>query len=198
MVERPDIAHTSDAMRSSDTASAVLRADHWFAHEVLPLEVSLMQFLQRNWRNQSEIADLRQEIYIRVYEAAIKQIPDKARQFVFTTARHLLVDRVRKIRVIPIEAAMDFELLEIASAEPGPDHVVLARDELRRMRDALEQLQPRWREAVMLGRIEGLSRREVAQRMGMTEFTAATYLKFGIAALTEILYGAAQGTRSTP
>jgi len=176
-------------MRSSDTASAVSRADFWFAHEVLPLEATLMQFLQHNWRNQSEIADLRQEIYIRVYESAVKQIPEKPRKFVFTTARNLLVDRARRARVIPIEAAVDFELFEIASDEPGPDRIVLARDELRRMRNALDELQPRWREAIELGRIEGLSRREVAQRMAVTELTAATYLKFGIAALTEVLYG---------
>ena len=70
----------------------------------------------------------------------------------------------------------------------GPDRVVQARDELRLMRDALDQLQPRHREAVILGRIEGLSRREVAQRMGITELSAAKYLKRGIAALIDILY----------
>ena len=34
-----------------------------------------MQFLQHNWRNRSDIDDLRQDVYVRVYEAAQKQIP---------------------------------------------------------------------------------------------------------------------------
>ncbi len=174
-------------MRSADTAPAVSRADRWFVREVLPLEAQLMQFLHRNWHNRAEIADLRQETYIRVYEAALKQPPEKPREFVFTTARNLIIDRVRRARVIPIEAAADLEFVEVVAEDPGPDQVVQARDELRRMRDALDRLQPRHREAIVLGRIEGLSRREVASRMGITELTAAQYLKLGIAALTEIL-----------
>lgn len=187
MVERPETRHEGDTMRSADTAPAVSRADRWFVREVLPLEAQLMQFLHRNWHNQAEIADLRQETYIRVYEAALKQPPEKPREFVFTTARNLIIDRVRRARVIPIEAAADLEFVEVAADDPGPDQVVQARDELRRMRDALDRLQPRHREAIVLGRIEGLSRRDVASRMGITELTAAQYLKLGIAALTEIL-----------
>lgn len=188
MVERPDTDHGGELMRSSDAASAVSRADAWFVREVLPLEVSLMQFLQHNWRNKSEIPDLRQEIYIRVYEAAVKRIPEKPKQFVFATARNLLIDRVRQALVIPIEAAVDLESLDVSGDVPGPERVLLARDELRRLQGALEKLQPRWREAVVLGRIEGLSRREIAERMGITEGTAAQYLSWGICALVEILY----------
>ena len=175
-------------MRSSDAASAVSKADAWFMREILPLEASLMQFLQHNWRNKAEISDLRQEIYIRVYEASVKRIPEKPKQFLFATARNLLIDRVRQALVIPIEAASDIEAMDIAGDVPGPERVVMARDELRRLQAALEKLQPRWREAVVLGRIEGLSRREIAQRMGVTEGTAAQYLSWGICALVEILY----------
>jgi RNA polymerase sigma-70 factor (ECF subfamily) len=190
MVERPETRNEGDAMRSSDAASAASKADLWFVREVLPLEAPLMQFLHRNWHNPAEIADLRQETYIRVYEAARRQLPEKPRQFVFTTARNLIIDRVRRARVIPIESASDSETFDVAADEPGPDRVVQARDELRQMRDALDRLQPRHREAIVLGRIEGLSRQQVAQRMGITELTAAQYLKLGIAALTDLLYRA--------
>jgi RNA polymerase sigma factor (sigma-70 family) len=187
MVKKPDINRESGLTHLSDAASAASRADDWFTNEVLPLESSLMQFFQHNSRDKGEIPDLRQEVYIRVYEAAIKRVPEKPKQFVFATARNLLIDRVRKAQVIPIEAASDLETLEVAGEEPGPDRIVMARDELRQMRNALDRLQPRWREAIILGRIEGLSRREIAQRMGVTEFTAAQYLTLAISALIEIL-----------
>jgi len=187
MVERPD-TDREGPMRSSDAASAVSKADAWFMREIVPLEGSLMQFLQHNWRNAAEIPDLRQEIYIRVYEAAVKRLPEKPKQFLFATARNLLIDRVRQALVIPIDAAADLEAMEIAGDQPGPEQVVIARDELRRLQAALEQLQPRWRQAITLGRIEGLSRREIASRMGVTEGTAAQYLSWGICALVEILH----------
>jgi RNA polymerase sigma factor (sigma-70 family) len=185
MAKGPDLNREGELQgaREADTS----KVDDWFTGEVLPLEVLLMQFLQHNWRDKSEIADLRQEVYVRVYEAATQRVPEKPKQFLFATARNLLIDRVRKAQIVPIAAATDLETLEIAAEEPGPDRVLVARDELRRMRDALDRLQPRWREAIILGRIEGLSRREIAQRMGVTELTAAQYLSLGISALIEIL-----------
>ena len=45
------------------------RLDAWFVGEVLPLEPDLMRFLRRNWRNESDVADLRQELYVRLYDA---------------------------------------------------------------------------------------------------------------------------------
>ena len=80
----------------------------WFIQEVLPLEPALTHYLQSNWRNQSDVDDLLQDVYVRVCEAALKQKPDKARLFTFTTARNLLIDRVRRERVIPIEAVENF------------------------------------------------------------------------------------------
>src|SRR5262249_8235671 len=73
----------------------------WFVHEVLPLEAILMQYLHHNWRNHSDIADIRQDVYVRVCEAARKQIPDHTKRFVLTTARNLLINRLRDEHVVP-------------------------------------------------------------------------------------------------
>jgi RNA polymerase sigma-70 factor (ECF subfamily) len=186
MVERSD-NFGSAGLAPVDTSDAVARADAWFAREILPLEASLMQFLRHNWRHKAEIADLRQEVYARVYESAVKRIPEKPKHFLFATARNLLIDRARQARVIPIDAASDIDVLDAASDTPGPDQIVMARDELRRLQAALEKLSPRCREAVVLGRIQGLSRREIASRMGVTEGTAAQYLAEGICSLVEHL-----------
>ena len=40
--------------------------DDWFVREVIPLEGLLMQFLNRCLRNQSDAADLRQDVYVKV------------------------------------------------------------------------------------------------------------------------------------
>ena len=56
----------------SGAAIATPEVDAWFEREVLPLEGALMQFLQHNWRNGSEVTDLRQDIYVRVYESALQ------------------------------------------------------------------------------------------------------------------------------
>jgi len=162
--------------------------DAWFVREVLPLEAALMQFLQHNWRNKSDIADLRQDIYVRVYESALREIPGSAKPFVFTTARNLLITRMRHEQIVPFEAVSDIEALETAIDEPGPDSTVIARDELRRLQTALDQLPPRAREAFVLRQVHGLSGREIATRMGVAEVTVKYHLKEASRLLANLLY----------
>lgn len=161
----------------------------WFVREILPLEAILMHFLRHNWSNKSEIADLRQEIYARVFAAARASIPENAKRFLLTTARNLLIDQVRRAQVVPIEAVADLEALGIAIDLAGPDRTTMARQELRRVQAALERLSPRAREAIALAYVEGLSGKEIAERMGVTKSTASEHLANGIRALTDMLYG---------
>jgi RNA polymerase sigma-70 factor (ECF subfamily) len=163
--------------------------DNWFVREVLPLESALTQFLRRSWRNRSDVDDLCQEVYVRVYEAAQKEIPDPVRPFVFAVARNLIINRVRREQIVPIESLGDLDALNIAADEPGPDRNAMAREELRRLQSALDNLPPRCRQAVVLKKIEGLSRKEIAQRMGISEDTVHRHLTEGRHALADLLYG---------
>ncbi len=189
MVDRSDTLHRPNGDASShmnaDPDSA--RLDDWFDREILPLEAVLMQYLEHNWRNRSDHPDFRQEVYARIYQAAQSRLPDKPRHFLLTTARNLLIDRIRHEQVIPIESA-DLDLLAIPLDAPGPEHITIARDELRRLQMALDNLAPRIREAVIYARIEGLSRSAIAQRMGVSEVTVSSYLTQGICALADTLH----------
>jgi RNA polymerase sigma factor (sigma-70 family) len=188
MVETPESNREDAKARLAGMSLSAPEARAWFAREVLPLETTLIQFLRRNWRDQSEIEDLLQEVYARVFEAARSQLPAAPKAFVFTTARNLLINRVRQQQIVAIESVADLEKLGIAQDVPGPDRSAVARDELRRLQAALDQLAPRCREAVILRRVEGLSRREIAQRMGIGEGTVKDYLALAVSALSDMLY----------
>jgi RNA polymerase sigma factor (sigma-70 family) len=161
----------------------------WFVREVLPLEAVLTQYLRHNWHNKSDIADLRQEVYVRVCESAQAQFPDHTKRFVLTTARNLLINRMRREHVVPIDVIADVDALGLAIDAPGPDRIVMARDELRRLQSALDRLPPRAREAVILGHVAGLSGREIAVRMGITKGMVSVHLTNGMRALANMLYG---------
>jgi RNA polymerase sigma-70 factor (ECF subfamily) len=185
MVETVETGRRDDGL--GPVAMNAPEVEAWFVREVLPLEAMLMQYLRHNWRDQSDVEDLRQEVYIRVCQAARKEIPQPAKAFVFTTARNLLIDRARKSNVIPIEAVSDLDSLGVAVDTPGPDRAAIARDELRKLQDALDQLPARQREVMLLGRVEGLTGREIAQRLGLAETTVSEHLAKGMHALTDIL-----------
>jgi RNA polymerase sigma-70 factor (ECF subfamily) len=178
---------TADLRRSAGMTEDGING--WFVREVLPLEAALMQFLRRSWPNKSDIDDLAQEVYARVYEAAREKIPQPVKPFVFTIARNLLIDRVRHEQVVPIEAVADLETLGVAVDAPGPDRNVMAQDELRRLQSALDKLPPRCREVVVLGRIEGLSGKEISQRLGIGASTVSEHLSTGMNMLANLLFG---------
>ncbi|HVP85378.1 MAG TPA: RNA polymerase sigma factor [Rhizomicrobium sp.] len=184
--------------QTSGAAMAAADLKQWFVREVLPLEALLMHFLHQNWRNKTEIEDLRQDVYAQVLEAAKAGIPEKPKAFVITTARNLLIDRIRHNQVVPIDAVNDLDELNIAIDQPGPDRSVIARDVLRRLQAAIDLLPPRAREAVLLRRVEGLSRREIAERMGVSENTVSDHITAGMRALADIYLGEAAELRRTP
>jgi RNA polymerase sigma factor (sigma-70 family) len=168
---------------SDDVVSA------WFLREIMPLEAILMHYLRYNWHNASEIADLRQEVYARVFEAARERIPDNPKRFLLVSARNLLIDLVRREQVVPMEAFADLESLGIAADAPQPDRAVIEQEELRRIEASLEQLPPRKREAISLAYFDGLTGKEIAERMGITQSTASHYLADGAFILGDILHG---------
>jgi RNA polymerase sigma-70 factor (ECF subfamily) len=161
----------------------------WFIREVLPLEAALMQFLRRSWRNQNEIDDLCQDIYVRVFEAANECIPQPVKPFVFATARNLLIDRARREHIVSFEAVSDLDALGVAIDEPGPDRTIIAREELRRLQGALEHLPKPYRDALVMKKVEGLSRREIAQRLGIDETTVKHNIANAMYALADFVYG---------
>lgn len=160
----------------------------WFVQEILPLEALLTRFLRKNWRNPSDVEDLRQEIYAHVLKAAEGKLPDHAKAFLFATARNLLVDHLRRENIVPIEIVAELDIVAIQTDDPGPERQTLARDTLRRLQHALNDLPPRCRQAVILQRIEGLSRREIAQRMGISEQAVANHVARGMFVLADFLF----------
>ena len=192
MVEIPETGREGSNVRPLGVRMSALDpmdAKVWFVREVLPLEAALTQYLRRHANDKAAIDDLCQEVYARVYEAACRQIPHPAKPFVFATARNLLIDHVRREQVISIEAVADLDTLNVALDEPGAERSVIAREELRRLQTALDRLPRRAREAVVLKQIEGLSRREVSMRMGVSEDTVKRHIANGMFALADFLFG---------
>ncbi len=163
--------------------------DHWFAREILAHEASLERYLGRVWGNRDEVHDLRQEIYVRVYEAAAKSRPLAPKAFLFTTARHLMSDRLRRTRIVSIEAMGDLEALNVPVDDISAERRTSAHQELRRLADALGQLPPRCREVVWLRRVEQVPQKEVARRLGISEKTVEKQVAKGMRLLTAAFYG---------
>ena len=163
--------------------------DAWFVNEVLPLEPMLLRFLRRNWHEAADFPDLLQEVYARAYEAAGRGLPGLSKPFVFMIARNLMIDKLRRRQIVSIDTIADLESLNVPTSEATPERQVSAREELKLLQAALDSVPARQREAILLRKVEGLSQRETAKRMGISEDTVVRHLNKGLTALAEALLG---------
>ena len=163
----------------------------WFTREILAHEEALVRYLRRCWSQADDIHDLRQETYVRVFEAARRERPHQPKSFLFTTARHLMADRLRRGRIVSIEAVGDFESLNVPVDEAGPERRHDARQSLRRLAEAFDRLPDRCREVVWLRKVEELPQKEVARRLGVAEKTVEKQVAKGARLIADYMFGEA-------
>src|ERR687887_284191 len=112
--------------------------DAWFADNILPHEAALTRYLRRACKNPADVPDLRQDIYIRVYESAAHRRPELPKAFLFATARNLMTDRIRRGRIVSIDYTQELDGLNVLIDDLSPEERLSARQELGRLAKALD------------------------------------------------------------
>ncbi len=163
--------------------------DSWFEREILAHEEALVRYLRRVWPNQDDVHDLRQEAYIRVYEAAGKSRPYAAKSFLFSSARHLMADRVRRSRIVSIEAVGDMDFLNVLVDEITPERQVAGRQELKRLAQAFDGLPPKCRRVLWMRKVEHMPQKEVAMLLGVDEKTVERHVTKGLRRVADYVFG---------
>jgi RNA polymerase sigma factor (sigma-70 family) len=148
----------------------------WLAREVLPHEPALRAWLKRKRINEADIDDVVQETYaILAARESVQEIRN-AKTYAFQVATSVILMNLRRSRIVSIRQVADVDLLGAVSDEPSPERHAADRDELSYIAKAIALLPPRVRETFILRRIEDLSQREIAQRLGISENTVEKHM----------------------
>lgn len=118
---------------------------------------------------EDEISDIVQDAYVKIAKLDSVAHIRSGRSYFFTTARTMLLDRIRRERIVRIDSMTEMEALRLADDDPGPERRVSARIELERVRRLIEALPDRCREIFELRRVQGVPQREIAERLGIAE-----------------------------
>lgn len=164
-------------------------AEQWFAREILVHEAALTRYLLRVWRNRDEVHDLRQEVYVRVFEAALTSPPYAPKAFLFTTARNLMANRIRRNKVIFIGARGDLDAMNVLIDEVSPEQSIAGSQELGRLAQAFDRLPQRCRSVMWMRKVQQLSQKEVASRLGVREKAVEKQISRGMRLLAKALLG---------
>ncbi|BBK34885.1 RNA polymerase sigma-70 factor (ECF subfamily) [Stella humosa] len=158
------------------------RARHSLARLVEAHYEELRAFVRRRVGSASAAQDVVQETWLRVAAEPAERAPEpprplaQARAYIYRVAGNLAIDRLRRDRLELRHGAGLPLPLEQPGTEPGPDRVVAAREEMAILRQAIQELPERCRDAFLLYRGEGLTMRETALRLGISEKTVEKHV----------------------
>jgi RNA polymerase sigma-70 factor (ECF subfamily) len=166
----------------------------WVATQILPHESEVRGWLRRHVRSlgTADIDDLIQEAYSRLWLVDFGGITN-GRSYLYTVVRNLLGEQARRARIVPMERLGEIESLRIPTEEPGPERRASARQELERLERIVNALPDQCRRAFQLQKFQGLSQREIASEMGISEKTVEKHLAVALLRVLAELGGDATG-----
>ncbi len=132
----------------------------------------LLRFLTRQLNCSELAADLRQETWLRFRRAQPGEIGN-LRAFLYRIARNLVIDHRRQLDARAPQEPMDEQL---ESPIPGPERYASGSQQLAQLHALLQELPPHVRKALLWNRLDGLTQREIGERLGVSESMAGRYI----------------------
>jgi RNA polymerase sigma-70 factor (ECF subfamily) len=164
-------------IRSGDSeALGLLLRETW-----APLVAYLLTFLD----SVETAEDAAQEAFVRLWEHRDRWESGSARAVVFRIGRNIALDLQRRAEVRRRWRSKHRHAP--TPSPPTPEEELTSAEFLIRFREALESLPPRRREVFQLIRFRGLSHRDVAEVLAVSERTVANHLRLAMKDLRHLL-----------
>ena len=165
----------------------------WVGSQILIHEADVRAWLRRMIPASHDIDDVVQEAYSRI--VALDDITRirNGRAYFFRAARNIALERLRRARVVRIDALEDVDSLAIADEAPSSERILAGRQELQRVQRLIAGLPAPCRQIFELRRVHGVPQRQIAQRLGISENTVEMQAVRGL----KLILGALAGERGT-
>ena len=134
-----------------------------------------------------DVDDVVQEAMSRVWQAHQAGSVDAVKAFLFTTAHHLAVDEMRRRQIVTVEYLAEITELSVYDDRPTAADAAARAQELELLTQAIQQLPDRCRQVLTLRKIYGLSQREIAAQLGITEHTVEAQIGNGMRRCVDFL-----------
>jgi RNA polymerase sigma-70 factor (ECF subfamily) len=191
MLERYVTSTETVIIETQQIARGLYRRDVAVLHALVEqYQYRLVRYLIYLTGRLDSVDDLVQETWLRVLERG-RSYDGRSRfePWLFTIARNLAIDGMRKRRVFSLDSNDDPEMvgepMTPVSDDPSPFELAARSEDARRLAHSLETLEPIYREALVLRFQEDLSLQEMAKVVGASVSTVSSRIYRGLAALRE-------------
>lgn len=176
-----------DMQPSAQASPPAPNLSRWFTEEVQPHESSLRSYLRNVFPSLPDIDDLVQESYVRLIRARQEGRVSYVKAFLFTAARNVALDFFRRRKIVSIDPAAN--LGELTALEDSPDaaEATCKQQELELLAAAIRTLPDRCRQVLTLRQRYGLSHKEIAAELRISEHTVKAQLAKGMRRCAEYL-----------
>ena len=142
----------------------------------------LQQYLSARLANPDDAAELAQEAYLRLLRTRRADLIKHPQAYLFRIAKNLLNELYtgRQMR-IDADTVRDIELDELESSMPSPDDAAILANRQRMIARAMNELPAKCRAALVLHLREGMTQKEIAERMELSRQMVQKYLARGLA-----------------
>jgi RNA polymerase sigma factor (sigma-70 family) len=140
-----------------------------------------MTYFLRRLGNRSEAEDLTQQVFVRVLSGDTAEF-ENPQAYIFTVAANLLKDRGRAVQrrggdaVAPPEGELVDELLARLVEDRSPERVLLGKQALANVLEALDELGERTRDIFILFRLENMKQAQIASLFGISQSTVEKHV----------------------
>jgi len=128
----------------------------------------IRRFLTRRLSCVDVAAELAHEVFVRYLVAAPQTVIENPRAFLFRIAGNLAIDHGRAHPLKPGQCVDISECADLASDYPGPERFAAARQELDRLRRAIDELPPKCREVFIRHKFDGIPQSVLAREYGVS------------------------------
>ena len=158
--------------------------------EALKSEGVLRACLFRFVRNPADVDELLQETYARLLSANLGAGAEvrSVRAFALTIARNVALDWLRRREVVPMKLVSDLASLNVLDEKAQVEEIVNHHQELALLAEVISELPRRARQTFTLRRVYGLSQREIAQHLGISEKTVEQILSRAVRRCADALF----------
>jgi RNA polymerase sigma-70 factor (ECF subfamily) len=157
----------------------------WFDEEVLPHVPAVRAYLTGRFQSLADVDDLLQEAFVRLLNTYDKGRVNSPRALLFTTARNLALDAIRRKKIIAFEPLTETGRSSVYIDKTDVVGSIDKKQELELLAEAVRALPERCRRVVTLRMAHGLSQKEIAARLGISENTVGKQMARGIRGCTK-------------
>lgn len=152
-------------------------------------EGAIKRLLARILPRRPDVEDLAQETFLRAFAAEGEQEILFPRAFLLKIARNLAINESQRMRHATTSALEDFPSPDVlgSDSQPSEDDKVYSRQKLIAFAEAVSALPEQCRKVFILRKVHGLSQREVAVSLGVTESTVEKHVAAGLLRTSEFL-----------